>query len=305
MTAFQTLDLAQTAGHKQLAQLLAQAVREAGQTLSHVQALHCVASLHGLPNWNTLEARPATPRLNPVGAAPALAKALQARQVTLSDDHIRRLAALPTPINYVAVEDIIDTPSKSQVAATLILTGQVTEAELRKLLLSEYERYAHSTGFNFRQHPNSIFIWAYMTQEQADSGAALWAGMGMRSAYDFQTGKPFEITIRPEVIASHYTHLPQRFGLSAEQRKRVFLDHCRATNRARVLADGEYPDVKDVDPNQTKKRELLERWNTQIAERFGIPADAVDDIAVEGLMHKWPMDTLSATQIESLKLRPL
>ena len=61
-----------TEHHKQVAQQLRSVLAEQGITIQHAHALHIVAAAYGLPNWNTLAARPLTPALSPQEATERL-----------------------------------------------------------------------------------------------------------------------------------------------------------------------------------------------------------------------------------------
>lgn len=61
-----------TEHHKQIAQQLRAVLAEQGIIIQHAHALHIIAAAYGLPNWNTLAARPQTPALEPQQAMAAI-----------------------------------------------------------------------------------------------------------------------------------------------------------------------------------------------------------------------------------------
>ena len=61
--------------HKKVAQQLRAVLAEQGVVIQHAHALHIVAAAYGLPNWNTLTARPETPALPPQQAVKRVYKA--------------------------------------------------------------------------------------------------------------------------------------------------------------------------------------------------------------------------------------
>lgn len=306
MAAYPTLEAAHTAGHKALAHHLSATLQANGLTLSHVQALHVVAGLHGLPNWNTLHARPATPRLSLEAARPQVQGSLQRRGLPVSSALLDQLCALPTPVNFTVHEQqITDVPAHTKVSESLILTGQVDEPALRQVLHGEFQRLSQLQGFTYRPHPESVFLWAFLSEAQAASNAGLFAGRLKRSVDDFRNGVAPQLTIQSSVLQASRAHLAYRFGLAPETRVAAFLDVCRAENRARILADQQYPNPQEFRPHQRHMMALRETWLTEIAQAHQISVDDLHAIMGEGLSLHWPMDSLSATHVHCLNLSAL
>lgn len=306
MTGYTHEAAALQAGHKQLAHQIRQDLLSDGISLSHVQCLHVVAALYGLPNWNTLQARPHAPRLPLDRAVPAVTTALSQRMQQSHEHLVQRIAELPTPLAYTVLnEDRTDNPMKSQVALSILLIGEITEPSLRTLLKETFHSQLSRTDFSWHPHPNSIFIWAYASEGQYQSGAGQWAGMIMRSAHDTQVGNPEKMDINPGLIRALSQPKEERFGLSDSERRLLFLDHCRATNRARIAADDAFPigsedTRRDIQRNQTDKRARLDKLDAQLATRYKLTIEQLQDILVEGMTQYWPMGALTDTRIESL-----
>ncbi|UQN10829.1 hypothetical protein [Deinococcus sp. QL22] len=312
MTVFATLSAAHTAahtaGHKFLAKRLVQEVRTCvpASPLSHVQALHIVAALYGLPNWQTLEARPTQPRLAELAAQPAVQAALEARNVPDARRLSMHLITVKTPVTAsVLNEEISDGSLKTQIELALLLTGHLTPEGIHTVLEEEFHRQTQRTGFRFHSRLTSIYIWAFASEAHYASGAGQIIGMVNRSSADLQEGKAPEFSIYSDRIDAFQTPANTSFGLSESTRRTIFLDHCRVTNRARLAADQRYPTDQKVTrevirSNQEYKHKRLMEWDHQIAEKHGLSETNYHDIIVEAMVRDWPMATLSDTQTQTI-----
>lgn len=94
----------------------------------------------------------------------------------------------PTPsLDYTILkDDIYDIPIKTQVELHILIkdTG-ITEQKIRDLLTSLYNRTKNRTGFKYHTNPTNIFIYAFTTIENANSGTQ-WIGMISKSYSDTQ-----------------------------------------------------------------------------------------------------------------------
>ncbi|MBZ9715844.1 glyoxalase superfamily protein [Deinococcus multiflagellatus] len=311
MSAYPTEAAACQAGQKQLAHAIRHDLAQRGVEFSHLQCLHVVAARYGLDSWNVLQARPLAPQLHPSAAAAGIMRALLKRGLTADAELGEQLAALPVPLTYTVLdESLTDYAAKAQVALSLLLVGDLTDAAVRQLLEDVFEAQCLRTDFSARPSPNSVFVWAYASEAQFRSDAGHWAGMVMRSADDWRTGRPATYDVKSALIRAVQTPAEERFGLSEPRRRQLYLDHCRATNRARVTADQAYPiDAQDslnsVRANQAHKHAELERWEARLQVAFGVTAEQLHEIVVEGMTKYWPMSTIRDTHVASLETSSL
>lgn len=308
MTITTPTDAALVAAHKAMAQRLrARLPHYAPQAqLSHVQALHVVATLHGVPTWQTLQAHPDRSLLPDAPACTAAHRALADRNVHIPPLKLAQLLSeLPLPLWRVLEEEVYDVPMKTQVAVSIVLEGRVTEISLRNLLQAEYDRVQALTGFRFHPQPTAIFTWAYPSEAHHQGGAGQWAGMVQRSHSDFMAGRAPEFTIKTSMLNALQEPEITRFGLPESMRRVIFLDHCRVTNRARLEADAAHPigaqnTLESVGLNQDFKRARLKAWNALLATQHGITPEQLDQLIVEGLTAHWPIAPLWDTQTQTV-----
>lgn len=64
-------------------------------------------------------------------------------------------------IYAVIEEDIYDIPIKTQVERNIVVTGEISHEQMDELLMAQYEEAIASTGYEYREHPDAIYIYFY------------------------------------------------------------------------------------------------------------------------------------------------
>lgn len=77
----------------------------------------------------------------------------------------------------VVFDDSSDTPIKTQVELRITLDKRPSESQLRALLGSLYEKVKKRSGFNFRAHPDAVYIYAFGKKNYHKNSGASWIGM--------------------------------------------------------------------------------------------------------------------------------
>lgn len=308
MTALKPLDAALIAAYKSLAtrlqDILPQHAPQA--TLGRTQALHIIAALHGVANWQTLLARPHRERLPDTPALVTLDRALAQRGVHVPAAVLPRLLDGLNPLTFTVLEEnISDIPAKTTVTLSLLLHGPITPDPLRRLLLAEFERVSARTGFRYHAHPTSIFIWAYSSEAHDQGKAGHQAGMLQRSHADFQAGRPPKVTVDLDLIRAVQQPETVHFGLPEQTRRAIFRDHCRVTARARIATDEAHPvgpenTLETMRLNERYKCARLEEWNTLLAARHGLTDAQYHEVVVEGMTRYWPMTPMQDTATKTI-----
>lgn len=75
-------------------------------------------------------------------------------------------------IHEVIDEEVYDIPVKTQVERNILITGQVSHDQLDAFLAEQYEEVLSSTGYEYREHPNAIYIYVYTPGSSGDE----WIG---------------------------------------------------------------------------------------------------------------------------------
>ena len=77
-----------------------------------------------------------------------------------------------------------DGPLKTQVELRVLATGRpITAGSLRKLLMALYEDTVQQTGFKYREHASSVYIYVFAQKGQ---GGSDWVGRLQKSHSDDQ-----------------------------------------------------------------------------------------------------------------------
>jgi hypothetical protein len=64
-------------------------------------------------------------------------------------------------IYAVIEEDIYDIPIKTQVERNIVVTGEISHEQMDELLMAQYDEVIASTGYEYREHPDAIYIYFY------------------------------------------------------------------------------------------------------------------------------------------------
>lgn len=200
----------------------------------------------------------------------------------------------PEPVDSMALpdfeivdEEIYDEAIKTQVEQHIVVTGEITEENLRALLKQQYESIMGRGGFKHHEKPTNVYIYIYDTEEQAKSGAGLW--LAMLQMGPINKGKP-KIDVKPEQIANIGKEPEEKYGLSESERKEAFTELIRCGDNAMNKAMERYP--SDIDKQLDYEDELREKCEDALAEKFGITREQLDKIGIEGVTKQWPWPKL-------------
>jgi len=79
------------------------------------------------------------------------------RNSELITETIEELSYVCTVID----EDIYDVPIKTQVERNIVITGEISHEQMDELLIVQYEAVIASTGYEFRDHPDAVYLYYY------------------------------------------------------------------------------------------------------------------------------------------------
>jgi len=204
--------------------------------------------------------------------------------------------AARTALTYEIVkEHVDDTFIKTEVYLKVVVSGNVTEAGLRQLLDELYSKVAARTGFRYHSRPNSIFVYAYASNEHAASGPFM--GAIMKSASETQPS----VMIDEQQIAEWGKPPETKFGLSEDQRRRIWTETIRAEDRAAKEAEERYPEPDPLGPSYSQaaaweqldkqldvEERLSKEYKAGVARKHGITDAQLREIGIEGSTKSWP-----------------
>ena len=83
----------------------------------------------------------------------------------------------------------------------------------------------------------------------------------------------------------------EKFGLSEEQRKRVFMESLDAEKRAEREANKRYPDHPGSAEHDQLADRLVEKYEGEVARKYGLTPKQLVDLKAEGFGKGWPVLT--------------
>ena len=201
------------------------------------------------------------------------------------------------PEYSILSEEVYDAPVKTQIVLNLLVSGEISEQGLITLLNQHYSSLSTRTGFKYHDYPTNIYIYAYTSEERAESGMGLWIAMLLK---DYDDVEP-TINVNEQQIAQLDAQPEDKFGLSEPERQQIWYEIIEAERRASQEAQQEFPDLDPLDPDYSEsafmeqlnkqielQRILDERYKNELAEKYGLTLEQLDEIAVEGLTKYWP-----------------
>lgn len=190
----------------------------------------------------------------------------------------------PLPEYSVVDEKVSDTPLKTQIEQHIIASGTFTKAELEAEILRRYREAKSRSGFRHHRTPTNVYIYAYGTEDQARAGMGLWIGM---IAWTTSDRREPRVQIDENRLASLSQPTEERFGLSEQERKKIFRELALVEDRAMNEAMSRIPDSQ-INRQVDLQRELERRYKAELARKYGITAEQLQKIMVEGATNGWP-----------------
>ena len=178
-------------------------------------------------------------------------------------------------------EEIYDQPIKTQVVANLLIAGDITEAALRSLLESKFLEIKSRRNFKHHNPATNIYIYAFKDEEMFKTGGANWIAM---LQYTVFLSTDHHIMMKDAQIAFLHAEPEERYGLSEATRKQIYEE---SWILGKVIDEvmAEYPD--DLDKQLDYQEELIEKYEKELAAKYGITRDQFDEISIEGLKKGW------------------
>jgi FtsZ-interacting cell division protein ZipA len=181
----------------------------------------------------------------------------------------------------VIADETQDTPGKSQVLLRVIVPEKPSPLALRALLQSLFDQSNQRVGFEFRQHPNAVYIFAYAPNsvtEGARLDVGTWIGF---LSYNQNNGdtRP-EIRLSDMRLEAAYEEPTILAGLSEQQRKEVFWELEKIADRATVAF--EKGGLNEMD-------RIKEQGERELMTKYGLTQEQLLEISLEGVKKGWPV----------------
>ncbi|OIV41599.1 hypothetical protein [Flavobacterium johnsoniae] len=196
-----------------------------------------------------------------------------------------------TLLKYTVFEEkVTDNPIKTQILTDIIINknDSITTDKIEVLLKQLYQERINRTDFQYRENPNSVAVYAYLSKERAESGAGQWIAMIAKMPIDSE----FKITFNEFAINSLDEKEITKWNLSYEQRKMIWDKMIFAERDSQSEADNRYPLVpgltkEDLIKNSKLAEKLKVKKEEKIIKDYKITRITLDSISLEGLSNDW------------------
>lgn len=167
---------------------------------------------------------------------------------------------------------------KAEVVLSLVVSGNVNEGNVRKLLLDLLAETRKRVGYTYYTHPSKVYIDVYPSEEHARGGFGTWIAQLQWAQWD---GDESYVQIRSEWVGKPNAPTEARFGLSPRQQKELYKELLLAEMQADIDTAKDISPVRDV-------HKLVEVYERRIAAKYGITLDQARQIGDEALLNGWP-----------------
>ena len=184
-------------------------------------------------------------------------------------------------------EDVYDVPIKTQITQYFVVSGIPTKADLKSEIMKRFVEVSGRGGFKYYNPATNIYIYIYSSTRNARLEQNLWIGMLAKNFPD----KAPQIYIDDGRLAALSQTPQKRFGKSESDRKRLYRNTMLLARKSSNDAIKEIPDTRDstlIKKQWDLKRELEERYTSELAQENDLTKDQLDEIFLEGLEKGWP-----------------
>lgn len=187
-------------------------------------------------------------------------------------------------------DEIMDTPGKTQISLAVVIKERFFgEERLRELLTYLYNKSISKSGFKFHDSPNSVFIWAYTSEEKASSGLGQWIGMISKRPNQSES----VIYIGESQFRGMSQSQEAKWGIGFLKRQEIWAKMIEIERKAEMEAKKKYPiDDPDLGPKNTIRniefmRKRTEDYEAELIRDHGIKQAILDSISIEGIHYGW------------------
>lgn len=170
---------------------------------------------------------------------------------------------------------------KAEVVLSLVASGNVTEDNLRQLLLDLLGETRKRGGYTYYSHPSKVYIYVYPSEEHAAGGGTSIASLSW-AEWD---GDESSIYVKSERLGKPNAPTRACFGLSPHQQKELYKELILAEIQADIDTAKEMPSEGDPDRYYL----LVKIYKGQVAAKYGITVDQARQVADEAFINGWPL----------------
>ena len=180
-------------------------------------------------------------------------------------------------------EEIYDIPIVTRVTQDFLIEGEVTEDNLRDLLMQKYQDISSRSGFEYHDHPTAVNFLTYTDRELFQSSPTNW----IARLHKFEGSEP-HFSFSEKQFDLLNSEPVEKLGLGEEQRLAIWHEVCWYEDKAYTESEESYPDPKDFELRWDYEESLIQQYRNEIASRNSISYDDLMEIYSEGSSRGWP-----------------
>lgn len=187
-------------------------------------------------------------------------------------------------------EELTEKPSKTQIITDIVINQKdsITAEKLESLLNQLYEERMNRDGFQYREHPNCVAIYAYLSKERVDSGASQWIAMIAKMPMDSVS----KISFNDAGLHSLSEKKEIKWNLSYKKRKQIWDRIIFAEREGQIQADKAIPIVAGITAEEYGKNanwsdKVKKVEENKIIKDFKITRVVLDSVGMEGIYNDW------------------
>jgi hypothetical protein len=181
----------------------------------------------------------------------------------------------------IAAEDVSDIPIKTQVEQHIVVSGKITEDNLRELLRRQHAEIVSRSGFKYHASPTNVYIYLYDTEDRANAGQGLWLAMSQMSFGETEQ----QITVKSDQIERIGEEPQDKFGLAEAERQGIYKEAARLERTATDEAIERYP--SDISRQLEFERRQKEKYREQLAAKYKLTSEELQATLLEGVIKQW------------------
>lgn len=204
----------------------------------------------------------------------------------------------PEMPDYLIIKtELYDEPVKAQIVLHAVVSGTITEDNLKLLLTQLYNESMNRQGFHYNNgKPSHVFIYLYTSREHFLSGMGQWIAMLCKIGNQSKT----DIQVKKELLAQQDAEPEVKFGLAEDKRRQIFRALCTAEGRADKEASRVHPIPNPGEPDYSAaearnqllmqarlKDSLITQYEKEVADAYGLSSAQLSEISAEGIKKNW------------------
>lgn len=188
--------------------------------------------------------------------------------------------ALP---NYKIVNEVVyDAPIKTQVEQHILVSGEINEDNLKRLLHKQFKSIMGRNNFKYHPKPTSVYIYTYDSKEKAETEQGLWIAMLQIGPLDNNEPK---ITVKQNIINQIGENSKEIFGFSEIQQKQIYKEIILAERKATDVAMKREP--SDIYKQIELEDKLVQKYKNDLAIKYSLNREQLGKIGIEGVVNQW------------------